>query len=88
MQRILITALALILCAGATSAQTAPSIAWPPSDPRSAVGANETRSNLSARDAAVADCEGMWDRGTHMTRQEWSRTCRRVQDRLRLLELK
>lgn len=39
-----------------------------------------------ADDAAVVDCEAMWDRGTHMTRQEWSRTCRRMQDRLRPLQ--
>ena len=35
-----------------------------------------------AHAAAIADCEAMWDRGTHMTRTEWSRACRRVQDRL------
>jgi hypothetical protein len=42
----------------------------------------------SAHEAAVAECEGMWDRGTHMTRKEWSQTCRRVQDRLRRLDAK
>lgn len=36
--------------------------------------------------AAVADCEQMWDRGTHMTKQEWARTCRRVQDRLQQMQ--
>lgn len=35
---------------------------------------------------AVADCERIWDRGTHMTKQEWSRTCRRVQTRLQRLD--
>jgi len=38
--------------------------------------------------AAVADCQRMWDSGTHMTRQEWSRTCRRVQDRLQQLQIR
>lgn len=41
-----------------------------------------------AHAAAVADCEALWDRATHMTRKEWSRTCRRVQLRLQQLELR
>jgi hypothetical protein len=36
---------------------------------------------------AIADCERIWDRGTHMTKQEWSRTCRRVQARLQRLDV-
>jgi len=35
--------------------------------------------------SAVADCVQMWDRGTHMTRQQWLRTCKRVQNRLQQL---
>jgi hypothetical protein len=38
-------------------------------------------------DAAVADCVKMWDAGTHMTRQAWSHTCKRVQTRLDNLNL-
>lgn len=34
---------------------------------------------------AVESCVQMWDRGTHMTRQEWLRTCKRVQNRLQTL---
>ena len=41
-----------------------------------------------AHAAAIANCEAMWDRTTHMTKMEWSRTCRRVQNRLRQLELR
>jgi hypothetical protein len=41
-----------------------------------------------AHEAAIANCVAMWDRATHMTKTEWSRTCRRVQDRLRQLELR
>jgi len=33
-------------------------------------------------DRAVAQCMGMWDSGTHMSRQAWARTCKRVQTRL------
>jgi hypothetical protein len=28
----------------------------------------------------------LWDRGTHMTKQEWARTCRRVENRLNNLK--
>ncbi len=31
---------------------------------------------------AVADCMQLWDKGTHMTKQEWAITCRRVQGRV------
>jgi hypothetical protein len=41
-----------------------------------------------ARELAVASCESMWDRGTHMTKQDWARTCRRVQNRLQSLDTK
>ena len=30
----------------------------------------------------------MWDRGTHMTEQDWSLTCRRVQERLEQPQLR
>jgi hypothetical protein len=39
-------------------------------------------------EAAIANCVQMWDRGTHMTEQQWLRTCRRVQDRLKQLQPK
>jgi hypothetical protein len=35
--------------------------------------------------SAVANCVQMWDRGTHMTKQQWLRTCKRVQNRLQQL---
>ena len=63
----------------------------PPSPPAPSAS-TQTRQVVSARkkefESAMADCERMWDRGTHMTKQEWSRTCRRVQDRLQQLKLK
>jgi hypothetical protein len=40
-----------------------------------------------SHEAAVADCEQMWD-GTHMSRQDWSRICRHVQNRLQRSEFK
>ena len=38
-------------------------------------------------DSAVADCRGMWDAGTHMTKQQWSNTCKRIQTRLDNLDV-
>ena len=48
----------------------------------------EAASKRGALEAAVMDCERMWDRGTHMTKKEWSQTCRRVQNRIQQLELR
>jgi hypothetical protein len=41
-----------------------------------------SQSQKIGNDSAVTDCMQMWDSGTHMTKQEWLRTCRRVQTRL------
>ena len=38
-------------------------------------------------DSAVAACREMWDAGTHMTRQAWSNTCKRIQTRLDNLDV-
>ena len=62
-----------------TTTPTVPSVATgmsplrPPRHPQS---------RQNSYDSAVADCVKMWDSTTHMTKQEWSRTCRRVQMRL------
>ena len=36
----------------------------------------------SPHDRDVAACKEMWDAGTHMTKQQWSNTCKRIQTRL------
>jgi hypothetical protein len=30
----------------------------------------------------LQDCMGFWDKGTHMTKQQWRAACQRVQSRL------
>jgi hypothetical protein len=77
----------LLLCLSAILAaaempvgKVAPSAAKVPNKP----SINEAE----IRKQAVADCEGLWDQGTHMTKQEWSRTCRRVQARLERLDVR
>jgi anti-sigma-K factor RskA len=44
-------------------------------------------SPLRLHDSGGGDCMEMWDSGTHMTKQEWSRACRRVQTRLDSLDV-
>ena len=73
--------LMLSLSAGAALSQTAPKDS---ATTTTSVEAGKEK----AYEAAIANCEGMWDRDTHMTTKEWSRTCRRVQARLKQMEWK
>jgi hypothetical protein len=82
MQSTFATLLSLSLCVGAALAQTGP-----PMVPSATLPSDESGKE-KAYAAAIANCEGMWDRRTHMTRKEWSRTCRRVQNRLQQMELR
>ena len=85
MQFKVIAFLILAPSVGAALAQAVPASSAPTS------GATETSIEVAkqkAHAAAVANCEAMWDRATHMTRNDWSRTCRRVQNRLQQLELR
>jgi hypothetical protein len=85
MQFKIIAFLILASSAGDASAQAAPA----PIAPAAAAMATSVKAaEQKAHVAAVASCEAMWDRGTHMTRNDWSRACRRVQNRLQQLELR
>ena len=85
MQCKVVAFLILVLSAGSALAQAGPAASAPSSD---ATLASVEAGMQKAHAAAVADCEAMWDGATHMTRKEWSRTCRRVQLRLQQLELR
>lgn len=39
-------------------------------------------------EAAIANCTRLWDRGTHMTEQQWLIACRRVQNQLLNLQVR
>ncbi len=54
------------------------------SEPRQAATETPESGLAAARasDKEYADCLGLWDAKTHMTRQEWSATCKRVQTRI------
>jgi hypothetical protein len=81
----IITFLILASSAGDASTQTAPAPVAPVAPPTTT---SVKVAQQKAHAAAVASCEAMWDRGTHMTRNDWSRACRRVQNRLQQLDLR
>jgi hypothetical protein len=81
----------------------APSVAAPPSaapaapanpglaQPGGATSSVQPRENRTGRngpDQEYADCMRLWEPATHMTKEEWSRTCRRVQSRLDAVQIK
>ena len=84
MDAIIIATIVLCLSAGVASAEVV-GVPRPDGAARSLAAESSKR---TAHEAAVADCEGMWDRSTHMTKREWSQTCRRVQNRLRQIEVR
>jgi hypothetical protein len=89
MQRTQIIVLVLAATMACLSAGVAfAEVVAPPRPAGAAPSSTEAASKRSALEAAVADCERMWDRGTHMTKTEWSQTCRRVQNRIQQLELR
>ena len=76
MRSVAVMLLPLMLGAGAVLAQTrSGSAPAAPVSPASPAGQD------AARDG-VADCIRLWDAATHMSKQEWARTCQRVQSRL------
>jgi hypothetical protein len=89
--RLIVTSVALVLSVGAALAQTgsitpAPSASAPGKAAPIAVSP-AARTGKSAVAEAKAECMRMWDAGTHMSRQEWSRTCERIQTRLDNLKI-
>ena len=53
-------------------------------------GANSSaqsgRTGKNPLDESYSGCLGMWERETHMSREEWARACRRVADRSKTLK--
>jgi hypothetical protein len=90
--RVVVTTLLLAISAGAALAQTGSITPAPPATPAPsaaapaksapAAPAKAVRTGKSAVADAKAECMKMWDSGTHMSRQEWSSTCDRIQTRL------
>jgi hypothetical protein len=80
--RMLITVVSFSLGASTSFAQAAAGSPPPPaaSAPHGSTPPS-TNADPMSRDTAFARCLHMWDSGTHMTKQEWWRTCERVQAR-------
>ncbi len=79
--RVIILLLAMSLVAEPALSQVLPAPAKPRGEPPS-------DSALTFRDAKeLTDCESRWEAATHMTKKQWLQTCRRILDRLRLLDL-
>ncbi len=54
-----------------------------PSPATGGVGSSQqSKTGKNAARDEVADCLKLWDAGTHMSKADWARTCRRVQGRL------
>jgi hypothetical protein len=84
MRSLIIAALLVVTGAGYVSAEVAV-----PSRPSAGAALPSSKAaEKSAHESGVANCVQMWDRGTHMTEQQWLRTCKRVQDRLQHLQMK
>lgn len=47
----------------------------------------ETKTGKNPGSETYTSCLNMWERTTHMSKQEWSRACRRVENRLQNLQL-
>jgi hypothetical protein len=76
------------------SATAAPAPSTQGEPQRNSGGAAAGRSpSTAAEDAKAAnatryaECVELWDRGTHMSKRDWSRTCRRIEDRLQNLQV-
>ena len=46
------------------------------------------RTGKNAMNETLKSCLDIWEKETHMTRQEWARACRRVADRIQSLQIR
>jgi hypothetical protein len=93
MRVVIVTSLSLVLNAGGALAQagTPPSNVSPPpstaapANPKSPAADDKTAKARAKEN--IADCMRLWDAATHMTKQQWARTCERIQTRLENLSI-
>jgi hypothetical protein len=103
MHGVIVASLLLVLAAGGAAAQSsAPPPSPAPALPKAAAPSpTATKPAAPAATSAVkvqpdpkkvakeniAECMRLWDAATHMSRQEWARTCERIQTRLENLRI-
>jgi len=92
--RVIVTSVALVLVAGAALAQTGSITSGPPAPsgttpakPDPVAVRPAARTGKAAIAEAKAECMGMWDAGTHMSKREWANPCARIQTRLDNLKI-
>jgi len=85
--RLIVLSMVLALGAGAALAQTGTLTPAPAASAAPAQPGKAPRASKSALEDSKAECIGMWDAGTHMTKQEWASTCTRIQTRLENLRV-
>jgi hypothetical protein len=54
----------------------------PPGGANSSPSSTQARQGKNPANQGLADCLRLWEPATHMTKQDWARTCKRVQTRL------
>jgi hypothetical protein len=74
------------LGAGSVLAQGAPPAKAPEAAPTPLIAPEAKTAKARAKEN-IAECLRMWDAGTHMTKQQWARTCERIQSRLESLSI-
>jgi hypothetical protein len=84
MHWILLAGFVTALSAGSALAQVVPAPVAKPTDTQKNSDSLKQGEELKA----LADCEQLWEPATHMSRQDWTRTCRRVHERFRQLDLR
>ena len=83
-----IALLSLVLGAGAVLAQAGAPPPTAPIPPAKAATPGDDKPAAKARAKQnIAECMGMWDAATHMTKQQWAQTCERIQIRLENLRI-
>jgi hypothetical protein len=65
-----------------TPGQAAPGKRIEPNSQTSSGSPTTSRTGKNPTNVAISDCMKLWDAGTHMSKADWERTCRRVQNRL------
>ena len=85
--RVIVTSLVLVLSAGAALAQVGAIKPAPAASAKPATPAEAARAAKVAAAEVIAECMRLWDKGTHMSKQEWANTCQRIQTRLENLNI-
>ena len=82
---LLVSAVLLIVASGVAHGQSEPATGKREGAPAPSKGAADgalSAAEIQKRGAQyLSDCIKDWDKGTHMTKQDWIRTCRRVVQR-------